>query len=295
MMARPLFLPLFLAAALPLASGVARTAAPADGAAFQSVPELEAGFRLLYEQKFPEGREIFLAWEKEHPDEPFGHIATAASYLFEEFYRQGVLTSDFFLDDKKLLHGIKGKPDAKRMEGFRQERERAIEAAQQRLKKDAKDAEALFALTLAAGMQADALSILEKKNLDSLKQIKEADADAKRLLAVRPDAADAWLALGVANYILGSMSGTTRFFLWFGGIHGDRQLGMEQLQKSAESGHYLRPFAKILLALAARREKQNVRARELLRQLKVEFPQSPLFAAEYALAQDRLSPSTITR
>ena len=48
-----------------------------------------------------------------------------------------------------------------------------------------------------------------------------------------------------------------RFALWFGGIHGDKKLGMEQVNKTAENGRYLRPFAKIMLALAARREKKN--------------------------------------
>jgi tetratricopeptide (TPR) repeat protein len=291
---RTLIFPLLLAAVAPLTSGRVYATAPPDGAAFQSVPELAAGFRLLYEQNFTESRNLFLAWEKQHPDEPFAHIAVAASYLFEEFYRQGVLTSEYFLNDKKFLHGIDGKPDATRMEGFRREREHAIQASRQRLKKDPKDADALFALTLAAGMQADALSILEKKNFDGLRQIKEADAYAKRLLAVRPDADDAWLALGTANYIIGCMPTATRFFLWFGGVHGDRSLGMEQLQKTAEKGRYLRPYAMILLALAARREKQHDRARQLLRQLKEEFPRSPLFAAEYARAMGQPIPSSIT-
>jgi len=44
--------------------------------------------------------------------------------------------------------------------------------------------------------------------------------------------------------------------LWFDGIHGNKKLGMEQVAKTAENGRYLRPFAKILLALAACREKQ---------------------------------------
>ena len=32
-------------------------------------------------------------------EDPFGEVAVAASYLFEELYLQGVLTSDFFLSD----------------------------------------------------------------------------------------------------------------------------------------------------------------------------------------------------
>src|SRR5437764_1309314 len=86
--------------------------------AFVKVPELCSGFRQLYIQKFPEGRAQFEAWETQHPDEPFGQVAIAASYLFEEFYHQGVLTSDFFLNEKKFLHGIDGEPDPARMQGF---------------------------------------------------------------------------------------------------------------------------------------------------------------------------------
>jgi hypothetical protein len=75
------------------------------------------------------------------------------------------------------------------------------------------------------------------------------------------------------------------------GIHGDKKLGMEQLGKTADSGRYLRPFAKILLALSARREKQDALAQRLLLELSQEFPSSPLFAAEYAKAMGRPIPA----
>src|SRR5947208_2114407 len=106
-----------------------------------------------------------------------------------------------------------------------------------------------------------------------------------------PDANDAYVALGAANYIIGSLSGGTRFLLRFGGIHGDKKLGMEQLGKTIESGRYLKPFAKILLALAARRQKQDDLAQRLLRELSEEFPESPLYAAEYAKAMGRPIPA----
>ncbi len=83
--------------------------------------------------------------------------------------------------------------------------------------------------------------------------------------------------------------------LWFMGIHGDKKLGMEQLDKTAENGRYLQPFAKILLALSARREKQNALAQKLLLELTQEFPTSPLFAAEYAKATGRPIPAELTR
>ena len=261
--------------------------------AFVSVPELSSGFRQLYIQKFPEGRALFEAWASEHPDEPFAQVAIAASYLFEEFYHQGVLTSDFFLNEKKFLHGIEGEPDPVRMEGFERAIARARELASQRLSKDPRDPEALYALTLSAGMESDADMILRKHNMDALRRLKEANTHAKSLLAERPDTKDAYLALGTANYIIGSLSMGFRAMLWFGGVHGDRKLGMQQLSEAADGGRYLEPLAKIMLALAARREKQKPLAQKLLRELTEEFPESPLYSAEYAKAMGRPIPASM--
>src|SRR5207302_7756400 len=68
------------------------------------------------------------------------------------------------------------------------------------------------------------------------------------------------------------------------GIHGDKKLGMEQVARTAENGRYLRPFAKIILALAARREKQGALAQRLFRELSEQYPDNQQFASEYAKA-----------
>jgi hypothetical protein len=111
-------------------------------------------------------------------------------------------------------------------------------------------------------------------------------------LAVAPDAADAYLGLGTANYIIGSLPGSKKFFLGFAGIHGDKNVGIRQLEIAADHGHYLRPFAKILLALVALREKETEVARVQLKELVTEFPANPLFAGE--LAKLKVSPAALT-
>ena len=282
MLRRFYFVPLLLLVS-PIVA-FAREMPSVKSPAFTTVPELSAGFDLLYEQKFAEAREVFASWESRNPKQPVGEVAVAASYLFEELYRQGVLTSDFFLDEKKFLHGIDGKPDSERMSHFRAALAQAQQLARERQKTSPNDGEALFALTLSAGMESDSLSILEKKHLESLKRMKEANKYAKQLLAEHPDATDAYIATGIANYVIGSLGSGSRLALWFGGIHGDKKLGMEQVAKTAENGRYLQPFAKIVLALAARREHHTSVAQGLLRELKEKYPHSELFASEYAKA-----------
>jgi len=261
--------------------------------AFSSIPQLEDGFHKLYEQKFSDAREEFEQWATENPTEPFGQVCIAASYLFEEFYLQHVLTSDYFLDDKRFLGGIVGTPDPARIKNFQAAVGSARTLAFQRLKAHPRDPEGLYALTLSAGMESDANSMLLKKHMDALKRLKEANANAEMLLADHPDAADAYVALGVANYVIGSLSSGARFMLWFGGVHGDRQLGMQQVQKTVEGGHYLKPFAQILLALSSRREKQNAHAEKIFKDLTEEFPGNAVYLAEYAKARGEPIPATI--
>lgn len=77
------------------------------------VPELEDGFRLLYELKPEEALSRFKAWQSSHPEDPLGSAAEAAAYLFDECYRQGVLTSDFFLNNKRFFGKVPLRADPK--------------------------------------------------------------------------------------------------------------------------------------------------------------------------------------
>jgi len=248
---------------------------------------LDTGFRKLYELDFFGARETFLAYQKSTPDDPMGKVAEAASYLYEEFNDKGVFTSEFFLNDDKFLNGVDGKATQNRNPKFLAVNAEARAAAQAKLKENPRDARALLALTVADGMESDYEAIIEKKQLSALGMMKQAESEAKTLLAIDPDAKDAYVALGASNYIIGSMPSYKRAFLWFGGVHGDRVKGMQLMQQAADDGHYLRPFAKVLLALACEREHQNDRARDLLRELADEFPANPLFPRELALLDQR--------
>jgi hypothetical protein len=263
------------------------------GPAFSSDPDLEKGYRLLYEQQFQAAREIFQSWAGQNPEEPFGQVSIAATYLFEEFFLQHILTSEYFLDDKRFLGGITGAPDPGRVKNFQEACGRAKTIATHRLKGHPRDPEGLYALILCSGMQSDADSMLLKKHLDALKHLKEANSNAEILLRDHPDAYDAYVAPGIAYYVIGSLSSSARFVLWFGGVHGDKELGMSEVQKTADDGHYLRPFAQILLALSARREKKNALAEKNLKKLTEEFPGNAIYDTEYAKALGRPIPATI--
>ncbi|HSR52536.1 MAG TPA: hypothetical protein VLV83_17065 [Acidobacteriota bacterium] len=245
-------------------------------------PKIDAGFHLLYQLKFSEARAQFAAWQKSHPEDPLAEASEAASYLFEECYQQDVLTSEFFLDDDRFLGKVALKPDPALRTAFFAAVQRAQDLARLRLQANPKDADTLFAMTLSMGLQADYASLIDMEQRESLRMLGEANEFAERLLAVAPEAADAYLTLGLANYVVGSLSTFKRLFLRFSGIRGNKNLGVQQLKIAAASGRYLRPFAKIMLALVALREEQPELAHTKLQELVAEYPENPLFANELA-------------
>jgi hypothetical protein len=274
--------------AMPIAAGTGAMG-PASNAVLEAVPELDTAFHLMYELRFADARTAIAAWQTNHPDHAFGHAALAATYLFEELYQQGVFTSAFFLNDKRFLEGIEGRPDETRRRGFLDAVHRAQGLAGQRLAGDPHDAEALFVHTISSGMLADYTSIVEKRHLAALKYVREAEDYSKKLLAAEPGMRDAYVALGIANYIIGCLPGYKQFFLRLGGIRGDRVRGISQLEQAVRGGHYLQPFARIMLALVSLREKEPDRARLLLQDLAKDFPSNPVFRRELDLLTPQVS------
>ena len=126
------------------------------------------------------------------------------------------------------------------------------------------------------------MALIEKRYSTSLKEMKSARGAAEKLLAADPTYYDAWIAVGVENYMLSVKPAPVRWMLRMTGAQTDRAFGMEKLRLTAEKGRYLAPFARLLLAVAALRDKDVPKARELLAGLTREFPKNPLYTQELA-------------
>jgi hypothetical protein len=249
------------------------------------VSALDRGFSGLYNLDFAGAQRDFAAWQQLHPDDPVGPVSEAAGFLFSEFNRLGVLEAQFYENDKAFDERPKLTPDPVLRKHFMDAIGRAENLSHARLAKDSKDRDALFALTLSSGLQADYAALIEKRNLASLHFTKEASTSAQQLLAVCHDCYDALLATGFSKYIIGSMAAPVRWILRMGGLPADKQGGIADLQTTAEHGHYLAPFARILLAIAYAREKDNSRALQLLTGLRRDFPDNTLFSRQITRLQ----------
>lgn len=258
---------------------------PPPPAGLSSSVTLEHGFSGLYNLDFAGAQKDFSSWQVQHPDDPMGPVSEGAGLLFSEFNRLGVLEAQFFESDDSFSSRTKLKADPAVKDRFEAALGRAEKLAQARLTKDPKDRDALFALTLSSGLQADYAALIEKRNLNSLHHAKQASIFAQQLLAICTECYDAHVATGFSKYIIGSMAAPVRWMLRLGGLPGDKQGGISDLQVTAAHGRYLAPFARILLAIAYVREKDRTKALQLLTSLRAEFPGNPLFSREIARLQ----------
>ncbi len=260
-------------------------ALPGLAGAVKIIPAVEAGYRQMYNLQFDEAHKTFGAYERENPHDPLGPVSNAAAYLFDEFDRLKILQSEFFVEDSMFRRRPKVVADAASRKAFDDELSKSLQLSEDILKQSPKDTNALFAKIMALGLRADFDALIDRHYLDSLKVMKSSRATAEQLLAIEPGYYDAYLAVGVENYLLSLKAAPIRWFLQLNGAQTDRDRGIQNLRLTAEKGNYLCSYARLLLAVAALRNKDRTQARDILGKLSQEFPRNRLYTEELSRLQ----------
>ncbi len=267
---------------LHIISGVApiALAGPAPAANTPPPSGLYAGWLQMYDLKFDDAHRTFAVCERNDPEDSLGPASDAAAYLFSELARLGALESELFVDDSRFRERAKLRPDAVKKALFDREIAHAEQLADTALRKSAADPNALFVKSLTFGLRADNAGLIEKQPFTALSYTKEGRVYAERLIQSNPLAGDAYLGPGVENYLLSLKPAPLRVLLRITGSNVDREKGIEEIRQTVLHGHYLEPFARLLLAVAALRDNDPARARELLGELHRRFPDNELYTRE---------------
>lgn len=265
-------IPVFVLLCVPCSGG--ETQPPA------SKPEIDRAFTRLYNFDFTEAHSIIDKFVAANPSDPLGYSVRSSAHLFGELDRLGILEGEFFIDDKKIADKKKVKPDPQ----VREKLFRAVEDAQSRartmLEGNDSNQSALFAMCITYGIVTDYMALVEKKQIGSLNYVKNSTSFAQKLLRVNPQFYDAYLTTGLTEYLIGSLPFFVRWFVRIDEIQGSKTQGIQNLELVARSGHYLKPFARILLTIAYLREKRPLDAKRELTDLVRDYPENPLLKKE---------------
>ncbi|MBI2681304.1 MAG: hypothetical protein HYX25_09905 [Candidatus Solibacter usitatus] len=241
---------------------------------------MDRALNRLYNTDFPGAFLLLDEYVAAKPNDPLGYALRSSGYLFAELDRLGVLEGEFFVDDKRIAEKKGLKPDP----AVRVKILKAIQDAQsragQQIAAQPDDQNALFSMAATNGVMLDYTALVEKKQISSLSSARTANDYAQRLVKLNPKFYDAYLTTGLTEYLVASLPFYVKWFVHFDDVKGSKTQAIENLRLVATSGRYLKPFAKILLAIVASREKQPEEARRLLAELAVEFPENQLIHKE---------------
>ncbi len=245
---------------------------------------LDASFRSMYNLQFDEALRSVETAKSMDTSDPMPWVAEVCAIAFREFDRLRILRSDLFASND----AFSARPAYSWIPANKQQFEEAAaggeKIAKDRLARDKNDGKALFALSLITGLRGDAAAMITKQNLTALSYLKTATGYSDKLLAISPDYYDAYVGTGLGKYIIGQKAAPVRWILRIGGIKGDQEQGIKELQLAADRGRFLKPFALIVLAFDDLRHKNAPAARKKLGLLHEQFPGNLLFTEELAKA-----------
>ncbi len=236
----------------------------------------------MYDLDFASAHRKFVSWEQVNPGDPMGPVSNAAAYLFSELERLHVLDSELFVDDSKYFQRERPAADAAIKQAFDREVSSGRESVQRALARSPFDRNAMLAQVLTYGLEADYMALIDHRDLAALRTVKTGRTLAVRLLQMHPDCYDAYIAIGLENYLLSQKPAPVRWVLSWTGSQTSKEEGLAKLRLTAERGYLLQPYARMLLAVAALRDNDRKGAAQILEALVREFPHNRLYASELA-------------
>ena len=243
---------------------------------------LDQGYYALYNLDFATGHRLIQQWMAANPQDPLGPASDAAAYIFNEFDILGVLDIELFADDDRFTSRKRPGIDPALKKGFYDRADQADRLADEAIKRNPKDANAYYVKALTSGMRADWSSLIDRHEFGAYRYSELASKYAKQALALNPTLYDANLAVGIENYMLSLKAAPIRWFLGMTGAGTNKEEGVRLLKLTAERGHYLAPFAKLMLAVGELRDGRVQQGKAILIGLSQEFPQNTQYQRQIA-------------
>lgn len=262
-------------------------AAAAETAAAPSLPHIaiasdpltRSGFEHYYALEYDRALADFEKVQKVHPEDPVAINHVIQAVFFKELYKVGALETSLYATNSFVAKKqVKFAPEVQRQ--FRELSGRALKAAEQRLAADPNDVEALYARGVTHGMRATYLALVDKAWFSALRAAIAARRDHERVLELAPGFADAKTAVGVHNYVSGSLPMAIKIAVSLVGLSGSKKKGIQLLYQAADARGETSADARVALVLFLRREERYDEALKVARSLIAEHPRNFLFATE---------------
>jgi hypothetical protein len=241
------------------------------------------GFSAVYNIDYKTARERFLQMTRLAPDHPAGYVYLANNLWLETLYQSRRLTTSvytggsFYAQDKD-----EDAVDPKRDRDFNDYVRQALAAGRARLAKNAKDVEALYYNASALGIRAAYGTSVKRSFTRAIGDANESIKIQRQVVKLDPEYFDAYLSIGLYEYVIDSLPGALKFLARLAGLKGSKQKGIEHLELVTKQGKYTADDARVVLLGIYSKENQLERALEIISYMAKQYPKNYLFGVERA-------------
>lgn len=239
--------------------------------------------------EYDAARRLFRDWLLQHPEDLYAWNYLAITTLYGEMFRRGVLESKIYGQGGEAFKPSKVPVTPEFQKELLSLLDRAQTIADQHLAKDPRDKEAMYWAGVTHGTRATYHFSLRKEYKNALREADAAQKHHKQLVALDPNYVDAYLVLGVNNYVVGSLPWYWKVGAKLTGRSGDKQEGLRQVKRVTEEGRYAREDASLMLAALYEREKMYPAALALFQEMARSYPRNYLMRQEVASLQGQLN------
>ncbi|HEX5736658.1 MAG TPA: hypothetical protein VF131_27755 [Blastocatellia bacterium] len=237
----------------------------------------------LYNLDYQTARERYVRMTKMAPDHPAGYVNLANNLWLETLNASRRLSTSVYSSGSFYAQDAEeDEVNKKREREFNDLIKQALAVSKARLDKNPADVEALYYSAAAQGLRAG-YSVSVKRSFR--KAIGDANGSVKiqkRVIKLDPNYTDAYLSIGLYEYVIDSLPFFWRTLARLAGLSGSKKRGIEHLEQVVAQGKYAADDARVLLIGIYGREGKPDRALELISHLANKYPRNYLFGVERA-------------
>ena len=265
-------------------------AAPASAALPPDIIKLrDEGTTALFNVDYTTARTKFEAIQKQLPQHPAGDLYLAMATWLESLYRQRRLQTNLYREDSNFYAGADQKDEKTEGDAVDPVVDKAFRAHIQSAKlkaltlvnQDKKDPHALYFLGAVHAITASYEASTARKFFAAMRNGSRAVDLHQKALELKPDYYDAYLSIGTYHYILGKLPFALKALAVLGGMRGNKQKGIAEIQSVIDKGANADDARVVLLAIY-QVEKRPEDALTVLSQLADKYPRNSLFRLEHA-------------
>ncbi len=235
------------------------------------------GFEQIYNLDYEQAIATFTEMGAKFPAHPGPPLDVAAAIWFRElFERQDLNLGKFIAPGYFTKASAHKMPDAHRR-AFFESLELSTHLSEAILKKDVGNQDARFFRGSVESLLAAFSYTIDRSKMEAIGHAKKAYRDYRGLLAENPEYYDAYMGVGLYEYIVDNLRWYIKWLAMIVGYRGSEERGIEYLELAREKGLSISDEASVLLMVVYFREKKNRDALAIAGELHRQFPRNFLF------------------